>query len=124
MTPERREEVRQLLRATARHLAAKERGRSSQLGFGRVAMLDESGVVISSWTEIGPITLEFKDVNPEVIDLLLGRNPEEGECHSCGNEDDYPLNECPQSTRRCGHHCNHVISHDNCHWCGFEEPWR
>lgn len=40
------------------------------------------------------------------------------ECFSCGEED--PLNECPSSRRECGHHCNHIWTHDYCDWCGFE----
>jgi len=39
------------------------------------------------------------------------------ECASCGEGD--PRNECPQSKRPCGHHCNHVWTHDSCDWCGF-----
>lgn len=31
-----------------------------------------------------------------------------------------PLNECPKSKRACGHHCNHVWTHDACDWCGLE----
>jgi hypothetical protein len=27
---------------------------------------------------------------------------------------------CPQSKRPCGHHCNHVWSHEICCWCGKE----
>ena len=31
-----------------------------------------------------------------------------------------PPNECPNSQRPCGHHCNHSWSHDSCCWCGKE----
>jgi hypothetical protein len=50
------------------------------------------------------------------------------ECDTCGevaaelargdspNADDICMN--PQ--RNCGHHCNHYLSDDHCHWCGAE----
>ena len=38
-------------------------------------------------------------------------------CGSCGES---PENECPDSKRPCGHHCNHVWTHDACDWCGQE----
>lgn len=40
------------------------------------------------------------------------------ECLSCGEECE--KNECPESKRECGHHCNHSWSHDECCWCGKE----
>lgn len=40
------------------------------------------------------------------------------ECWSCG--EGYPIDECPTSKRQCGHHCNHVWTHDECCWCGKE----
>jgi len=40
------------------------------------------------------------------------------DCISCGEGN--PMNECPKSKRLCGHHCNHVWSHDHCDWCGLE----
>lgn len=42
----------------------------------------------------------------------------EGECGSCGEGS--PNGECPKSKRPCGHHCNHVWTHDACDWCGKE----
>jgi len=39
-------------------------------------------------------------------------------CISC--EERAPQNECPDSERECGHHCNHSWSHDACDWCGQE----
>lgn len=39
------------------------------------------------------------------------------DCVSCGEE--MPLNECPQSQRPCGHHCNHSWTHEKCCWCGL-----
>lgn len=43
------------------------------------------------------------------------------DCTACGEESQ--KNECPNSKRPCGHHCNHSWSHDECCWCGevFEE---
>lgn len=124
MTPERREEVRQLLRATARHLAAKKRGEDSQLGYASVRPLDAQGNPTGEERRslgLVQFSIPLKDVDPEIIDVMMGEN---GECHSCGNEEDYPNGECPKSHRTCGHHCNHIRSHDHCHWCGFDEPWR
>jgi hypothetical protein len=38
------------------------------------------------------------------------------DCASCG--EGMPRNECPDSKRDCGHHCNHSWSHEECCWCG------
>jgi hypothetical protein len=46
------------------------------------------------------------------------------ECGSCVER--FDRNECPQSKRWCGHHCNHVLTHDACDYCGGryeEETW-
>ncbi len=40
------------------------------------------------------------------------------ECISC--EEESEKNECPESERSCGHHCNHSWTHDECCWCGYE----
>lgn len=40
----------------------------------------------------------------------------DNECSSCGESD--LLNECPNSEKDCGHHCNHSWSHEACCWCG------
>ena len=39
-------------------------------------------------------------------------------CDSCG--DGIPPGECNMSHRGCGHHCNHLDSHEECCWCGLE----
>ena len=39
------------------------------------------------------------------------------DCISCG--EGVPRNECPNSKRTCGHHCNHSWTHDACDWCGL-----
>jgi len=45
-------------------------------------------------------------------------------CTACG--EDSPEDECSESERPCGHHCNHSWSHDQCCWCdkewGEEKP--
>lgn len=46
-------------------------------------------------------------------------SPLDSECGSCGEEVD---DACPKSQRPCGHHCNHIWTHDHCHWCGWEVP--
>jgi len=43
---------------------------------------------------------------------------EHDECISCDGVT--PENECPDSERPCGHHCNCSWIHDHCHWCGVE----
>ena len=40
------------------------------------------------------------------------------ECSSCA--EGMPLNECPNSKRPCGHHCNCSWTQDICHWCDKE----
>lgn len=37
-------------------------------------------------------------------------------CLSC--REGAPLDECPESKRPCGHHCNCSWQLDVCHWCG------
>ena len=31
-----------------------------------------------------------------------------------------PIDKCRFSERGCGHHCNHVWTHDTCCWCHYE----
>lgn len=40
------------------------------------------------------------------------------DCASC--PEGMPANECPDSQRACGHHCNCSWVQDVCHWCGEE----
>ena len=40
------------------------------------------------------------------------------DCDSCGEQ--LPRWECPAARRPCGHHCNHIWTHDECCWCGTE----
>lgn len=42
-----------------------------------------------------------------------------GECATCG-EIEGVEGECPESQRPCGHHCNHIWTHDACCWCKVE----
>ena len=39
-------------------------------------------------------------------------------CDSC--DEGLPHNDCPNSKRPCGHHCNCSWTQDICHWCGKE----
>lgn len=42
-------------------------------------------------------------------------------CSSCGEYfGDADIEYCKKSKRKCGHHCNHIWSHDKCCWCGIE----
>lgn len=38
------------------------------------------------------------------------------DCYSC-DLDDGVLGQCAESRRPCGHHCNHIVTDDDCHWC-------
>jgi len=46
----------------------------------------------------------------------------EKDCDSCIHSEAYGTDYCPESRRACLHHCNHIVSHDSCDWCGFKEP--
>lgn len=37
------------------------------------------------------------------------------ECGSCGEAFE---DKCSKSQRPCGHHCNHIWTHEHCDWCG------
>ena len=47
---------------------------------------------------------------------ILGHLGED--CLSCNEL--LPLNDCLESYRPCGHHCNHSWTDDVCCWCGEE----
>ena len=49
---------------------------------------------------------------PDAVDVV------DDECISC--PEGVPKNECFNSKRPCGHHCNCSWIHDVCHWCGAE----
>ena len=46
-------------------------------------------------------------------------------CVSCEEDPDpndpmdYDNYKCPNSKRPCGHHCNHIWTHEECDWCGM-----
>lgn len=42
-------------------------------------------------------------------------------CISCEEGWGEP-NECADSKRPCGHHCNHMCTDDECCWCGETLP--
>lgn len=51
------------------------------------------------------------------------KQKDDPDCSSCGyteEESDIRNNECPQSRRPCGHHCNCSWTQDECCWCGKE----
>lgn len=57
----------------------------------------------------------------KMLDALDAVEVVEPECLTCGEQaDDTMFNECPESRRSCGHHCNCSWVHDCCHWCGAE----
>lgn len=74
---------------------------------------------VDELTDVALPGLPMTDVDRVEDELLAASARIEGECDSCGEGD--PADECPNSLRSCGHHCNHIWSHDHCHWCGFEE---
>ena len=41
----------------------------------------------------------------------------QAECYSC--EEGLDMDECQSSMKPCGHHCNHVWTHDVCDWCDW-----
>jgi predicted Zn-dependent protease with MMP-like domain len=45
---------------------------------------------------------------------------EQDDCITCGGSSDAVQDRCRKSKRACGHHCNHIWTHDICHWCGLE----
>jgi hypothetical protein len=38
-------------------------------------------------------------------------------CGTCGMGDLIEKERCPKSKLSCGHHCNHIWTHDECDWC-------
>ena len=46
--------------------------------------------------------------------------PLDKDCISCKQESIQHPDEdfCPQTRRKCKHHCNHSWTHDECCWCG------
>ena len=52
-------------------------------------------------------------------EYIQNRPIQPSDCSSC-LEGGIPRNECPQSKRECGHHCNHAWSHEHCCWCDQE----
>lgn len=70
------------------------------------------------WADYGSIWEEIKPSQPAAEPLT------DEECTSCGEPSCLP-NECPQSERECGHHCNCSWYFDVCCWCGatFHEEY-
>ena len=54
--------------------------------------------------------------------MTINPNTLDDECISCAEDpdiDNYNDYKCPKSKRPCGHHCNHLWSHEECCWCGL-----
>jgi len=75
---------------------------------GQVARVE--WMLTDAWNGSAPLTFS-------AVKQALAIPAEGGECGTCG-EGDFPQGECPESKRPCGHHCNHVWTHDQCDWCG------
>lgn len=50
------------------------------------------------------------------------RERAEDDCYTCDNAgpDLNADTRCSKSKRKCGHHCNHSWTHDECDWCGIK----
>jgi len=57
----------------------------------------------------------FPDMNDTKGRLTAEQNQLDNECLSC---EENAEDQCLKSQRECGHHCNHVWSHEECCWCG------
>lgn len=59
-------------------------------------------------------------LSDEQEDMWVAAEAAHGECGSCepGVDDVSDTPACSESRRPCGHHCNHVWTHDECDWCG------
>jgi len=82
----------------------------------------DAGAVLSApeWTpELEARCLAAARAARTEPETVVSENPAEGECSSCGEESCKP-NECPNSRRPCGHHCNCSWSQEVCCWCGKE----
>ena len=53
----------------------------------------------------------------EINETIKRKNDQDCDCISC--EEGLPTNECLNSKRKCGHHCNHAFTHDSCCWCNY-----
>jgi hypothetical protein len=50
---------------------------------------------------------------------ITGDDPDKkDDCGTCGMGSAIEDDKCSKSQRPCGHHCNHVWTHDTCDWCG------
>jgi hypothetical protein len=66
-------------------------------------------------------TVAFPDAAQRLLDAgfkLKGEATIGRDCIACG--EGQPEGECPKPHSRCGHHCNHLWTHDACCWCGLE----
>lgn len=69
----------------------------------------------------GPKDAKTAQAIDAVVDAALELLRElESDCIDCEGEPDDELGlpeQCPDSKRPCGHHCNHSWSHEVCCWC-------
>lgn len=61
----------------------------------------------------------MSDIQYSELDIICDSCEEDPEPDNPEDVDNY---KCPNSKRPCGHHCNHIWSHDTCCWCGIELP--
>lgn len=54
-------------------------------------------------------------ITPEQAAEMTAHYRMQDDCATCGEG---VAEVCPKSKRACGHHCNHVWTHDACDWCG------
>lgn len=51
---------------------------------------------------------QLERYSPEKSDL---------DCITCEALLNEPIDRCPKSRKKCGHHCDHAWTHDQCCWC-------
>jgi hypothetical protein len=71
-------------------------------------------VTFNAGAVVAPCTCRVRVVPPAASPEPAG----DPNCLSCGEGD--PRGECPRSRRACGHHCDHIHTHDRCDWCLVE----
>ena len=90
--------------------------------------IDEDKQLIQLWNLVDALVYnyEIEEEDKKQARKMLQQKEEykhevEVECYSCGEEGDTENSEaCLKSKRKCGHHCNHILTHDQCCWCNKE----
>lgn len=67
-------------------------------------------IVEGDEVDLSSSNILVKEVERQFDDFCFELN-----CVSC--TEDIPKNECPNSKRKCGHHCNCCWTQDVCCWC-------